>query len=506
MDLALLAARLMLAVVFALAGVAKLADRVGSRQAVIDFGLPARLAHALALALPVAELAVAVALVPARTAWSGALGALALLAAFVVGIGYNLARGRSPDCHCFGQLHSQPVGWPTLARNAVLAAIAGLLVWQGPERVGASAFAWLGVVTTGGFVGLILGLLVVVGLAVLAWFLTQILAQQGRILARLEALEVRAVQESTPTRSQLAPNSAPAPQGLPVGAPAPAFALPDLDGRRISLEELLAPRRPALLLFVDPNCGPCSALLPEAARWARDQAEAFTLVVLSRGGAKENRKKVVSHSGFLQVLLQEKYEVSERYSTLGTPSGVLVRPDGRIGSPVAPGVDAIKALVARTVSIPPASVARAAVQGSSAPSGQPGGLGAPAPDIRLRGLDDRWVELKHFEGHETLVLFWNPGCGFCQGMRDDLRAWEARETHGKPRLLVVSTGTAETNRAEGFTSPVVLDSNFSVAQRFGAGGTPSAVLVDSTGRIASEVAVGAPAVLALAAPLEVATS
>jgi uncharacterized membrane protein YphA (DoxX/SURF4 family) len=143
MDLALLAARLMLAVVFALAGVAKLADRVGSRQAVIDFGLPARLAHALALALPVAELAVAVALVPARTAWSGALGALALLAAFVVGIGYNLARGRSPDCHCFGQLHSQPVGWPTLARNAVLAAIAGLLVWQGPERVGASAFAWL---------------------------------------------------------------------------------------------------------------------------------------------------------------------------------------------------------------------------------------------------------------------------------------------------------------------------------------------------------------------------
>lgn len=44
MDLLLLAARLMLALVFAVAGLAKLADRPGSRQALRDFGLPTRLA------------------------------------------------------------------------------------------------------------------------------------------------------------------------------------------------------------------------------------------------------------------------------------------------------------------------------------------------------------------------------------------------------------------------------------------------------------------------------
>jgi uncharacterized membrane protein YphA (DoxX/SURF4 family) len=105
MDTVLLLARLLLASVFALAGLAKLADRDGSRQAIIDFGLPAALATPLVLLLPLAELAVALALVPAWSAWWGAVGALTLLMLFVLGISINLARGRKPECHCFGQLH-----------------------------------------------------------------------------------------------------------------------------------------------------------------------------------------------------------------------------------------------------------------------------------------------------------------------------------------------------------------------------------------------------------------
>ncbi len=53
---------------------------------------------------------------------------MALLSVFVVGITYNLARGRNPECHCFGQLHSAPAGWKTLARNGVLAAVAGFVL------------------------------------------------------------------------------------------------------------------------------------------------------------------------------------------------------------------------------------------------------------------------------------------------------------------------------------------------------------------------------------------
>ena len=69
MGTALLIARLLLASVFALAGVAKLADRAGSKQAVVDFGVPAPLASPLAISLSLCELVVAVALIPTPTAW-----------------------------------------------------------------------------------------------------------------------------------------------------------------------------------------------------------------------------------------------------------------------------------------------------------------------------------------------------------------------------------------------------------------------------------------------------
>jgi uncharacterized membrane protein YphA (DoxX/SURF4 family) len=128
MGTALLAARLLLAAIFLVAGVTKLADRAGSRRGLIDFGVPAVLATPLGILLPLVELALAISLIPVATAWWGAAGALALLLLFVAGISFNLARGRKPDCHCFGQLHSAPAGWSTLARNSALAALAGFIL------------------------------------------------------------------------------------------------------------------------------------------------------------------------------------------------------------------------------------------------------------------------------------------------------------------------------------------------------------------------------------------
>jgi len=59
MDAALLIARLVLAGVFTLAGVAKLSDLKGSRRAIINFGVPSAIAAPLGLLLPLAELTVA---------------------------------------------------------------------------------------------------------------------------------------------------------------------------------------------------------------------------------------------------------------------------------------------------------------------------------------------------------------------------------------------------------------------------------------------------------------
>lgn len=137
----ILAARLVLAVVFAVAGFTKLVDRDGTRLAVRAFGVPTALAGPVAVILPLAEMATALALVAPDTAVTGAVAALVLLGWFMVAIAANLARGREPDCHCFGQLHSAPLGWPTLVRNTVLAGLAALVVAAGP---GPGLGSWLG--------------------------------------------------------------------------------------------------------------------------------------------------------------------------------------------------------------------------------------------------------------------------------------------------------------------------------------------------------------------------
>jgi thiol-disulfide isomerase/thioredoxin len=125
-------------------------------------------------------------------------------------------------------------------------------------------------------------------------------------------------------------------------------------------------------------------------------------------------------------------------------------------------------------------------------------VGEPAPELMLSDLEGNDVSLDDFRGEETLVLFWSPACGFCQEILPDLREWETAPPEGAPGLLVVSDGTVEDNEAMGFSSPVVLDHTYAVSDAFGATGTPSAVLVDEEGRLASEVVVGPSAVLELA--------
>ncbi|MHB8577614.1 MAG: MauE/DoxX family redox-associated membrane protein, partial [Dehalococcoidia bacterium] len=189
MDVALLVARLLLAAVFVVAGVTKLLDRDGTRTAVAAFGVPGWLVPAVAWLLPLAELAVAVVLLPVASAWAGGIAALALLGVFSTAIAISLARGRTPDCHCFGQVSGGPIGVETLLRNALLAAVAGFLVLKGHGHAGADVlghYADLAAASQASL-AIALGGLAVAGAAL--WLLLELLAQNGRLLVRLDALE-----------------------------------------------------------------------------------------------------------------------------------------------------------------------------------------------------------------------------------------------------------------------------------------------------------------------------
>src|SRR3954454_14585054 len=114
MGTAVLGARLFLAAVFATAGAAKLFDLPGNRDALRGFGVPEPLVRPIGVLLPLAELSTAVALVARPSAqWAG-LAALVLLLAFIGGIANAMRKGQAPDCHCFGQISSEPAGQGTL--------------------------------------------------------------------------------------------------------------------------------------------------------------------------------------------------------------------------------------------------------------------------------------------------------------------------------------------------------------------------------------------------------
>jgi peroxiredoxin/uncharacterized membrane protein YphA (DoxX/SURF4 family) len=499
----LLIARLVLFGVFVVAGLAKLADRTGSRQMLIAFGVPNELAKPLGVVLPVTELVVAVALLPIASAWFGAIGALSLLILFMSVIAFNLARGRTPECNCFGQVHSAPIGLSTLFRNTVLAALAGFIVWNGIYDAGSSIVGWLSELTVAQRVASLVGLGGLVLLGAEAALLLQLLRQQGRLLLRLDALEARL------TNGVAAPVAAniPPPAGLSVGTRAPGFRLDRLHGGTITLEALVAFGKPLLLLFTNPNCGPCDALLPEIGRWQRERTASLTIALVSEGTVKDNRAKTGAH-GVAQVLLQHKREVAETYQAWGTPAAVLIRADGAIGSPLAQGAEAIRALVAPSVEEAlkplPTSAATASQNSQNASGSRPVPrqpaikIGDAAPPLKLSDLNGKTVALTEFQGSSALLLFWNPTCGFCQQMLSTLQAWENNRPSDAPTLVVISTGTAAEARAMNLRSPVVLDHNFQAGAAFAANGTPMGVLLDATGRIASEVVAGAQAVLALA--------
>jgi peroxiredoxin len=132
-------------------------------------------------------------------------------------------------------------------------------------------------------------------------------------------------------------------EGLRAGTPAPAFELPDLAGRTVSLAEHRGRR--LLLVFSDPECGPCDALLPELARLDREFGkDGLDLVLVSRGGAEENRRKTEASGVEFPVVLQPGWKLSKEYGIFATPVAFLVDEEGVIERDVARGPAEILAL------------------------------------------------------------------------------------------------------------------------------------------------------------------
>ena len=336
MTTIVLVARIVLAAVFATAGIGKLFDLDGSRKAMADFGVPERFARAAGTVLPVVELIVAFTLLPEPTGRWGAVGAVILLLGFTVGISAALARGEEPDCHCFGTIHSAPAGRSALIRNGVLAAVALLVVVAGPGR----SLADLGL---GNGVASAVAVAALVGVGILVLVTTR-LWQDRRNLER-------SLRDAQISISRV-------PAGLALGSYVPSFALPTADGEIVSIQDLCDRGKPVALLFMEPGCGPCGRLFPDLLTWKPALDERLTIAVVGRrpdGEADIDMSAENDEGVSVITLLQEETEVAQMFRLRSSPSALIVNQDGRIASPLAEGPPAIEALIRVTLQKGPES-------------------------------------------------------------------------------------------------------------------------------------------------------
>jgi thiol-disulfide isomerase/thioredoxin len=354
-----------------------------------------------------------------------------------------------------------------VVRNIVLGVLAVFLV-GGPnvnfllikEWADTSVLTLLGV----------LAMLILAGVS--GWVLMHIVRQQGRLLLRIEALETQIGGASTiPSQSTLQPFV-----GLSVGSLAPEFRATSTSGSVVSLEEMLGLGKQLVLLFMEPECGPCSAFAPELAHWHERISQTIELAIVTRGNAKNNREKFAGF-GADRILLQNEREIAEAYHCPGTPGAVLIRADGTIGSPVAAGAQAIRELLGQ------ADLTKSITKREN------------IHDLELLDLNGAPFKFNTLIGETLFLLFWNPGCGFCTAMVEDLRMWENAE-HRSLKLIMIASGSAEQNRALGLRSLVLLDSHFATAAAFGAGGTPSGIVISQEGTVVSALLVGAESIMA----------
>ncbi|MGI9145990.1 MAG: redoxin domain-containing protein, partial [Chloroflexota bacterium] len=235
--------------------------------------------------------------------------------------------------------------------------------------------------------------------------------------------------------------------GLALGATAPAFELPDLDGARVSLAQFHGQR--ILLMFFNPACGFCTQMAPGLAALPTDGAGGRPVpLVVSTGDAQHNRDLVRQHGIRGTVLLQQGMEIASAYQASGTPMGYLLDEHGTVASELTVGAKALLALASTPANSLPVlnthgGQGRHAAtgtnghaphetdrHGASGANGRAAGFGArslasshitrdgltagtPAPAFRLPRVDGGQLALEDYRGHKVLLVFSDPNCGPC---------------------------------------------------------------------------------------------
>jgi len=251
-----------------------------------------------------------------------------------------MRQGAGGSCNCFGRLHATPIGWSLLARNAVLflasATVAVTSKAGNLSRLGHD-------VGQDEMVVLLAAATLVVGVL------------SGALLYR------RAAASAAPGQDAGAGAADDRRRRLQLRQ-----YYPTLEGKGSPLADFFPGATNALLVFVDPQCGPCRMLLPVLERLSGSFQEMHLLVV-TRGSA-DTIREVMGRLPAGRVVIDTDGALATQAAVPGTPSAVVVALPAATVMSVAVGLADIEALLALGPTAEPAR-RQIALDGST-----PGGL------------------------------------------------------------------------------------------------------------------------------------
>jgi peroxiredoxin len=319
-------------------------------------------------------------------------------------------------------------------------------------------------------------------------------------------------------------------EGLPVGAPAPEFALQDLGGAEKRLEDYRG--APFVVAFFSDTCGYCLEMAPEIGKVGKKEDR--PLVLISHGERETHQQIAAENKWQSDVLIEPDYGVMMAYQVMGTPSGYLVDEEGRIASKIAVGADNVLQLF-KAKPLGPSDVPEAAGdEGELGGNGHVPGMGlavedgaeavetatavmvrdvagsninrdgltagTEAPNFILQDLDGKPHAMVDYRGKRVLLVFSDVTCAPCEAMSPDLVKL-AEKNAKKLQVVIVSRGDVEENRrkaeAFGYPFPVVLQKSWEISKLYGMFATPIGYLIDENGIIEKDVAMGPEAILEL---------
>lgn len=297
---------LTLVAVLATSGVAKLRDRVATRDAFTALRVPAVVpADAGAAALPWLEIGLGALLLLAPAGWLVPVAGLtlALMLAYTVLIARALGFDEPVTCSCFGSIGRHDVDRTTLARNVLLSALAAVALWVAVD--GGSVPGAVTDLDSAGWYALAAAAVA----AAVAVLVTGGVTGGGGSPHR-------------PADEELLDYDR---QAIPFGA------LTLTSGGPTTLSEL-SRTQARLLVVLNPGCGPCVRTAERLDAWAAQLGPAVGVVAVypdeqSALAAGEHAPELAAWEPELNV---------RRVFSVGTPSAILLGADGFLaGGPVA---------------------------------------------------------------------------------------------------------------------------------------------------------------------------